>query len=207
MNFEEITKIIEKNTLIEKMLYQNNLPNDFLFIKEAIQTIKKLIKEDLNEALKYCEREEFTEYFIIQVQRLKILLMLNRPLEVIKICNEELYKSSIEMQYQHVLALINITNYNEALNLCDNYPNSLPLQTLKIQILMATDIETAYNFSMKLAFNGYMPIELLRIDILVSLDKIDDALTYINSSKYRSSMQFMKKKQEILRKRKNQKNR
>jgi len=207
MNDEEIIKITEKNALIEKMLYQNKLPNDLLFIKEAIQIIKKLIKEDLNEALNYCERKEFTEYFIIQVQRLKILLMLNRPNDVIQICQEEMYKYSIEMQYQHVLALISLLSYNEALTICNNYPNSLPLQTLKIQILMTIDIEKAYNFSMKSTFNGYMPIELLRIDILVALNKIEEALTYINSSKYRNSMQFMKKKQEILKIRKSQKNR
>ncbi len=70
---------------------------------------------------------------------------------------------------------------------------------------MAIDIETAYSFSMKSIFNGYMPIEILRIDILVSLDKIDEALSYINSSKYRSCMQFMKKKQEILKKKKKSK--
>ncbi len=58
--------------------------------------------------------------------------MLNRPNDVIKICQKEIYKYSIEMQYQHVLALISLSSYNEALAICNNYPNFLPLQTLKI---------------------------------------------------------------------------
>lgn len=188
-----------KYNLIEDEYLQ--LYNETVYIIGVIKQIKDLSKININEALRLCEKEEYISYFLIQVQRVKMLIKLERYDEAISICENPLYLDSSRIQYQKILALMekeDEESLKEALALCNRFPRDFQIQTLKISLLMQLgNFELALMTASKKEFRHYIPIQVKIVDILLSQDKIEEALSFLKDERFKDCIQMQKRLKKL----------
>lgn len=202
---DEIHKGVSKKSIKVKYNLSEaeylKLYKETLHISNIIKQIKSLSKTNMDDALRLCEKSEYLSYFLIQVQRVKILIKLKRYDDAITICDNPLYSESSIIQYQKIHALMELADeesLTKALSLCEKFPKDYQIQTLKISILILLDkTQLALDFALKNEFRHYIPIQVQIVDILVSQNQVQEALTFLNDERFKDCMQMQKRRRKL----------
>lgn len=113
------------------MNYENKSNN-------IIKEIKNLSKDgNYNDAIKLCEKEEYSNIESIQFEYVKLLRKTNNYTKGIEICDK--YPFNQLIQSQKIKILILQKKYDEALMICNKFKNNKVIQSQKKSILIELD--------------------------------------------------------------------
>lgn len=104
--------------------------------QQVIAQIKeKMMQQDFEGALSICENPQCIYWSPVQSLRFQLLRIMGRSDEILPICCQKEYQNDIDMVSRRITIMKNSGQDEEALLLCDQYPNSYIIQAQKMHIL------------------------------------------------------------------------
>ncbi len=152
--------------------------------KQVIERIKeKMLQQDFEGALSICENPQCIHWSPVQSLRFQLLQIMGRADEIFPICCQKEYQNDIDMVSRRIRIMKDSGQDEEALLLCDQYPNNYTIQAQKMHILT---LKERYDEAISVSKNPCLsnhPSMILQRNKVLALKK-QKALEQINNRKF-----------------------